>query len=409
MKKRILIVISILVFGVVFIFLGIKLYSYLKVKYAKIEVELSSNLNLEFTSIKKVSDFIESINGKIVDDYTIDSSKLGEKEVKFTYINDDNIKINYSFNIDVVDTVPPVIWLNDDYYVKKGSKDTLLDDILCADNYDNNPKCEIIGDYNLDAVDTYSLVFKGTDNSNNITEKNFNLHVYEPVITNDNNSSKKEEINYINFSDIIDKYKTEDTKIGIDISLWQGDIDFSVLKSAGVEFVMIRVGYMKGTNGERVLDSKFKKNIENANKHNIPVGIYYFSYSSNEKDAIKDAKWVLKQIKKYDISYPVAFDWEDFSDYNSYKLSFYNLTNMANSFIKTIEKVGYKGMLYGSKNYLENIWLKNNNDIWLAHYTSKTSYSGNYKMWQITDKGKIDGINGAVDIDIYYKSNKKDK
>lgn len=403
MKKRILIVISILVFSVIFIFLGIKLYSYLKVKYAKIEVELSNNLNLEFTSIKKVSDFIESINGKIVDDYTIDSSKLGEKEVKFTYINDDNIKINYSFNIDVVDTVPPVIWLNDDYYVKKGSKDTLLDDILCADNYDNNPKCEIIGDYNLDAVDTYSLVFKGTDNSNNITEKNFNLHVYEPVITNDNNSSKKEEINYINFSDIIDKYKTEDTKIGIDISLWQGDIDFSALKSAGVEFVMIRVGYMKGTNGERVLDSKFKKNIENANKHNIPVGIYYFSYSSNEKDAIKDAKWVLKQIKKYDISYPVAFDWEDFSDYNSYKLSFYNLTNMANSFIKTIEKAGYKGMLYGSKNYLENIWLKNNNDIWLAHYTSKTSYSGNYKMWQITDKGKIDGINGAVDIDIYYK------
>ena len=96
----------------------------------------------------------------------------------------------------------------------------------------------------------------------------------------------------------VSKYKDNNTKIGIDISLWQGDIDFKKLKEAGVEFVIIRVGYMKGTNGERVLDSKFKQNIENANKNKIPVGVYYFSYASSKKEAIKDAKWVLKQIKK---------------------------------------------------------------------------------------------------------------
>ena len=96
----------------------------------------------------------------------------------------------------------------------------------------------------------------------------FTLKVYEPVQTKSDNSTKtKEEIKYVNFSDVVNKYKDNNTKIGIDISLWQGDIDFKKLKEAGVEFVIIRVGYMKGTNGERVLDSKFKQNIKNANKN----------------------------------------------------------------------------------------------------------------------------------------------
>ena len=71
--------------------------------------------------------------------------------------------------------------------------------------------------------------------------------------------------------------------------------------------------------------------------------------------------------------------------------------------LNEIEKNGYKGMLYGSKNYLEQIWLPNNHNIWLAHYTDKTSYEGNYKFWQLTEIGKVDGIDGTVDIDIQYK------
>lgn len=399
MKKKILLPIILLV-SILLIFLGFKLYSYLRIKYAKVEVELVKNMTLEFNEKKKVSDYIKSINGKIINDYIIDSSKLGNKKVCFKFVNDDNIKLDYSYDINVVDTVPPVIWINNVYTLKKGSEDTLIDDILCGDNYDNNPKCEIIGNYDLNSEGNYSLIFKATDSSNNITEMPFILKVYEPVQTKEEN--KKEEIKYVKFSDVISKYKTDETKIGIDVSLWQGDIDYKKLKEAGVEFVIIRVGYMKGTNGERILDSKFMQNIENANKYKIPVGIYYFSYSSSKKQAVEDAKWVLKQIKKYDISLPIAFDWEDFADYNSYNMSFYNLTSMADSFIKEVEKKGYKGMLYGSKNYLEKIWLPNNHDIWLAHYTDKTSYTGNYKFWQLTEKGKVDGIDGAVDIDIYY-------
>ena len=75
---------------------------------------------------------------------------------------------------------------------------------------------------------------------------------------------------------------------------------------------------------------------------------------------------------------------------------------MADIFIRTVEEKGYKGMNYGSKTYLENMWMESDNTIWLAHYTSKTNYNGKYKFWQICDNAIIDGINGPVDVNIMY-------
>ena len=122
-----------------------------------------------------------------------------------------------------------------------------------------------------------------------------------------------------------------------------------------------------------------------------------------EQKAKKDAEWVLKQIKKYDVSLPIAFDWEEWAYFNEYNLSFFGLTSMADSFLKTIENHGYKGMLYSSKAYLDTIWMPLDYDIWLAHYTSKTNYEGKFKFWQLCDNGKVDGIDTDVDIDIMYK------
>ena len=76
---------------------------------------------------------------------------------------------------------------------------------------------------------------------------------------------------------------------------------------------------------------------------------------------------------------------------------------MAESFLETIEDAGYEGMLYSSKSYLENIWLPTKYDIWLAHYTIQTNYQGKYKLWQLCENGKIDGIDGAVDINVMYE------
>lgn len=397
-KKKNIIIIGSILLSIIIIFLIFKIYNYLRIKYAKIEVTLVENLTAEFNEKKKISDYIISINGNIINDDFIDTTVIGDKDVTFEFINEDNIKLSYTYQIEVKDTVEPLIWLGSSYSVPVNSDINLEEKILCGDNYDNNPNCYIEGDYNLNEVGSYPLIFKAVDSSGNSEELSFTLNVYEPKKSTSSNSEK---IN-TDFNDIVKKHKTDNTKIGIDVSAWQGDIDFEKIKNAGVEFIMIRVGGTIGTNGEYFLDKKFIQNIEQANKYGIEAGIYFYSYANSVESAIKDAKWVLKQIKKYKIDLPIAFDWEEWSYFNAYNVSFFKLTSIADAFLKTVEDAGYRGMLYSSKAYLEKIWLDHDYEVWLAHYISKTNYQGNYLMWQLCDNGKIDGINGDVDIDIMY-------
>ncbi len=394
MKKKICIIIGICIICVLLSVLGFKIYQYFRIKNAVIEVTLVKDLTLEFNEKKKISDFIENINGKIINDKYIESTKIGKKDITFKYINDDNIKVEYTYTIEVVDNVKPLIWLGSRYRVEQGSDIDLTKKILCGDNYDNKPICTIKGDYDLNVIGEYPLTFEAKDQSGNIEQVEFVLEVYEKE-----ESKSNVETDYQEFSDIVKEYKNENTQIGIDVSSWQGDIDFASLKEAGVEFIIIRVGGTRGTNGEYFLDTKFKQNIKGANEYKIPVGIYFYSYADSVESARKDAKWVLKQIKKYNVELPIAFDWEEWGNFNDYNLSFFGLTSMAEVFLKTVEKEKYKGMLYSSKAYLDNIWFPTKYDIWLAHYTKNTTYK-NYKYWQICNNGKVAGINGAVDIDI---------
>ena len=377
------------------------LWQFLRVKFANVELILKDDLQVAFLSDVKVSDFIESINGEIVDDKRIDTTKIGEQKIEFEYINDDGIKINYSYNIEVVDVTPPVVWLNSSYNVTVGSTISLVDDILCGDDYDSDPVCEVIGEYNMNEEGSYDLVFKATDSSGNVTEQEFTLNVREP---SGGGSSSNSSRTRTDFADVIREYKSESTEIGIDVSHWQGDIDFDALKEAGVEFIIIRVGTADGIDGDYVLDRKFIQNIEGANKVGIPVGIYFYSYADTKERAIADANWILEQIEGYDVDLPIAFDWENWSFYNDFNLSFFGLTDMANSFLDVFEDAGYEGMLYSSKNYLERIWLDTNYPIWLAHYTSQTNYEGDFDFWQLCNNGRVDGIDGDVDINIRYLS-----
>ena len=396
-KKNIIIIICFLV-----IIIGIGSYfliNYLRVKNAVIKVTLDDTLETEFLSDVKVSDFISDINGTIVDDYVIDTTDIGKKKIEFEYINDDNIKVKYNYEINVVDNVAPLIWLNNSYTVNVGSDISLTDKILCGDDTDPNPTCEVIGEYNMNEAGTYPLVFKATDNSGNVTEKEFNLIVREPKSSGTSSGSVSTKTL---FSEVVDAHKTENTEIGLDISKWQGDVDFNALKEAGVEFVIIRVGTSSGINGENLVDSKFEQNINGANKAGIPVGIYFYSYANSEDRAISDALWVVEQIKDYKVDLPIAFDWENWSFYNEFNLSFFGLSSMADSFVKTLRDAGYEGMLYSSKNYLEDIWFKGDYPVWLAHYTTKTNYEGDYEFWQLCNNGRVAGINGDVDINIRY-------
>ena len=396
--KKILVLIVIILFIIGFIF-GIKRYlDYQRIKNAVIEITYKEDLTLEFNTEKRISDYIESINGKLVDDYKIDSLKLGKQELKYEYINDDGIKLKQSFSIEVVDKTPPLIWLNNSYSISVGSKDTIVQNVLCGDNLDSEPNCYIEGHYDLNTIGKYPLVFKAEDKYGNVSTKNFTLNVYKPS----NSSSSSKTPTYKKYDDIVSEYKNENTKIGLDLSEWQDYPDYDKLKEAGVEFVILRVGGTKGREGEYFLDKSFKHNIEEANKVGIPVGLYFFSYATSVQKAKENAEWLLKQIEGYKIDLPISFDWENWNKFNQYHISFYELSEMANAFIKTVEAKGYQGMNYGSKTYLENMWMDSNNTIWLAHYTSKTNYQGKYKFWQLCDNGLVDGINGPVDVNIMY-------
>ena len=154
----------------------------------------------------------------------------------------------------------------------------------------------------------------------------------------------------------------------------------------------------------KVRFKKFEQNIKGFNEVGIPVGVYFYSYANSKESAIKDAEWVLEQIKGYEVELGVAYDWESWSFYNNFHQSFYSTTMNAKAFLDTVAKEGYKGLLYSSKNYLEKVWFPlDDYDVWLAHYTRETSYQGKYKYWQLASNGRVAGINGFVDVNIMYE------
>lgn len=396
--KRIMVVILSILIGIALVFGILSLVQYIRIKTAKIEVTLVEDLTINFADHKKVSDFITSINGTIENDYEIDTTSLGIKNVSFHFINDDHIKVSYAYEVEVVDKVSPVVWLNGSYTITKGQNIDLASKILCGDNVDSHPNCYVEGEYDYNKVGVYPLTFKAEDESGNLTVQTFNLNVVEPQ----KNTTTNRTPTYTAFSDVLSEHKTDKTRIGIDISSWQGEIDFDAIEKAGVEFVIIRVGGTRGRDGEYFVDNYFERNISEANKRNIEVGIYFYSYANSNEKAKEEAEWVIDQIKDYNVSLPIAYDWENWSSFNDYNLSFFGLTNMAETFLDTVRDAGYEGLLYSSKNYLERLWFPSKYDTWLAHYIDKTSYKGDYKYWQMCSDGKIDGIKGAVDIDIMY-------
>ncbi len=368
-----------------------------RIKNAIIKIDYINPLEVEFNKEIKLSDLITSINGNLIDDFKIDTSVVGKKDISFKYINEEEIKVPINFSLNVVDKTPPVLWLNDIYSVNVGTSKSLEEMIMCGDNYDDNPICTITGEYNLNKIGNYKLTMEAKDFSGNTTKKDFLLKVVKP--TSGSGSTVT-----IPFRSLYNEYKSDNTLIGIDVSKWQGDIDYEKVKSEGVEFVFIKLGGQNGIDGEYYLDPKFERNIEGFKNVDIPVGLYFYSYANSIKNAKEDAEWVIDQIKDYKIDYPIAFDWENWSRFNSFHVSFNTLTKAAGEFINTINKNGYQGMLYSSKNYLEKIWLDNDYLTWLAHYTSKTDYEKSFKCWQRTSSAKISGITvNTVDFDICYK------
>lgn len=397
MKKTIKIIITIILISAAF-----GLYQNYRIKHAKIKIKFINNLNIEVNSDIKLKDLIKKINGKLIKNKKINTNKLGKKEITFKYINEDNIKVKYTFKINIVDKTKPLLYGPSNITLYQNTTEDINQKFFCGDNYDDKPICEIIGNYDKNKAGTYNLKYKAQDSSKNENQIDFTLNILDDKNTN-LIKENKQETNNTKYEDIIKNYKTKNTKIGIDVSKWQGDIDFKKLKEENVEFAFIRIGVQTIKNGKFYLDTKFKQNIEGFNKAKIPVGIYFYTKSSSNKEAKKQAKWITKKISKYKIDLPIVFDWENWDNYKEYNISFYHLNEMYKTFKKQINKDGYEAMLYSSKNYLENIWQAKKENVWLAHYTTQTNYKGKYRIWQICDNGIINGIkDNNVDIDIMY-------
>ena len=404
MKKNIIITISII--SILLISLaGYTFYKNYRIKHATKIVKLTTS-EVEVFTETRLQDLIQTINGTLLNNPKIDTTTIGKQEINFEYMTNNHIKVPYTIYIEIVDKTPPIISYPGTYTVEVNSiaKKKLQKSFFCGDNYDDNPKCTIEGDYDLSKEGDYYVTLKGEDSSNNITEHSFTIRVKQKEKSSNNSGNNSSEVNITKFEDIVKKYKTKTTKIGIDVSHWQGKINFKELKKSGVEFAYIRVGRGDGIGKDYVLDDKFEEYIKGFNKVKIPVGVYFYSDANNEEAAKKEAKWLLSKIKKYKVDLEIVFDWENWDDYQEYKLSFYHLTKTAKAFIHTVEKKGYTGMLYSSKYYLENIWFPIKSNIWLAHYTEKTNYEKDFKVWQLCDNGRVAGINdNEVDIDIRYE------
>lgn len=208
---------------------------------------------------------------------------------------------------------------------------------------------------------------------------------------------------------------------GIDVSKWQGKIDWKSVKSAGIDFAVIRIGF-RGENGIIYKDDCADYNIQQAEKAGVLVGVYFFSTATNTAEALEEAKWTVAAVEGYPISYPVVYDCEGFKNSESrmYGLSNTQRTDNAIAFLKYIEQAGYEGMLYSAKNELENsaYWdtarIEALFKVWVARYpdepypkTAHPDYSGKYDMWQYTDRGQVKGVSGNTDMIVSYFTREK--
>jgi len=226
------------------------------------------------------------------------------------------------------------------------------------------------------------------------------------ILDVEKNEYSKED--FIKGSDGRIEYDAKNVKYGIDVSSWQGDIDWNKVAADGVDFAMIRVGYTGYSLGNINVDANFEKNIKGALDAGLKVGVYYFSQAVSAAEARKEARFVLDTIEGYNITYPVVFDWESINSASARTtgVSGDTLTLAADSFCSMIEGAGYRPMVYF---YQEIGYLKydltalDSYDFWLAEYSDAPGFYYDFQMWQYTSKGKVDGIEGDVDMNICFK------
>ena len=194
---------------------------------------------------------------------------------------------------------------------------------------------------------------------------------------------------------------------GIDVSKFQGDIDWKKVAEDGVEFAFIRVALRGYGSGKLVEDEYFEKNIKGANAAGIKVGVYVFSQAINEEELLEEADKVLEMIAPYKVDCPVVFDVEKIAgaDGRMNALTVEERTNLTLLFCQTMEEAGYRPMIYHNMEMgalMLNLEALEAYDKWFAYYNTDFYYPYAYKVWQYSEKGKVAGIDTDVDLNISF-------
>ena len=341
----------------------------------------------------KLSEFVTESSAVLINgDELLDTETLGEHEVTLKFEQDGasaEKKVTYS----VVDSTSPVILLGDSMEVSVGEVFDPADHISYADNYDRSPVFDWSGTVDTMTEGVYPITVYISDCNGNTLTQGIDVTVSENVSDIYNNDSA------VNFSDLRQRYAADGRKFGIDVSMWQGDIDYDAAAAEGCEFVLIRMGY--GEFGGAELDPYYYNNIAGAKNAGMKAGVYFYSTDTTADGARATARRMVEVLGGQALDMPIAFDWEEFQQFQNYGMSLHDLSEVFEAFADELKKNGYDTMLYSSKNFLEHCWEnKNDHPVWVAQYNDELTYGGDWYIWQRCGTGRIAGINGAVDLNV---------
>lgn len=245
---------------------------------------------------------------------------------------------------------------------------------------------------NLVFFDNKSYVFAPVSDA----LKKHNLN-HSNLVKND-----KGEMEYIENGTVI-SYK------GIDVSKYQGNIDWKAVKGDGVEYAFIRLGLRGYESGKIVLDEYYAKNMRGANDAGVKAGVYFFTQAITEEEAIEEAEFVIENLQDYDVPYPVVMDVEMITSGNgrANELSMEERTKICIAFCETIKNAGYTPMIYGNiKCFVRMLDMTQLEDYekWYAFYDDYLYFPYEVSVWQYSESGSVKGIKGDVDLNISFKT-----
>ena len=362
-----------------------------KKKPKKPKIEYSYKDTLEVYQKLTVSDWLEDCTVAPDDgDALVPTDSVGTHKLTVSFGGEEKT-IKYT----VADTTAPVfIYCPDVITVHTGSGFDPNINTGFGDNFDKAPAVSYEGTVDTRTPGDYDIILTLKDSSGNTTTKTATVSVVDTL------PQGRTDIPKSDFADFKQAYSSDTADVGIDVSYWQGDIDFKAVKNAGCSFVFVRAAH----HSDNIYpDENFQKNLTGAIDAGLDTGVYFYSSCSSPEEAKEHAQWVVDKLAGRELQLPVAFDWESFDRFQRYGMSIHDLNLCYDAFREVIEQNGYKAVLYSSKSFLESFWEEDNSrEVWLAHYAEQTDYEGMYTYWQ-QGLCNISGISGDVDADVRYK------